>query len=596
MKPKTNKSATGYMGQFLTVLQKAHIPWLWVVISFLVNLVSNAMLLKLPGLTAKFMAGDLSNEALRDNVLFYVYYAVVICSQSTVLAVARAMITRNARKSLWSKMLHIPMGFYDRHDPARLMSAVTNDLVDAMPNILSLLVSVIPDTWYLVEALRTISNYDVTLLLSVVVWLPVKYIYTIIIGRKFYRARLGVFQEIGGLTGYLAERIGNLPLIKAFTQEERELKNGTEAAHGLFKAHMREYKLSAASEAIRIFITLGEQITVLLVGVLLLQKKEITITQWVAFFIFFQNITMVFDNLTGYWMMVKNIQGAVARTAELFNAPEEVIGETIALPAAPEEAVGENDTPPDEPARDIEFDHVSFSYGDKQALSEVSFTVPQGSMTAIVGLCGSGKTTSLNLLERFYAPSGGQIRLGGEDVSGMPLGEYRSHFAYVQQNPEVFSGTVREALTYGIEREVTDEEIWQAARTAGFADYLELQPDGLDAAVSSGGGSMSGGQRQRLVLTREFLRGAEILLLDEPTSALDAESSAMVQQAILTLFRGRTVLMVTHDMDLLRGMDRIVVLQDSKLAGCGTYDQLLESCPLFREMIETQENEQGVTA
>ncbi len=106
---------------------------------------------------------------------------------------------------------------------------------------------------------------------------------------------------------------------------------------------------------------------------------------------------------------------------------------------------------------------------------------------------------------------------------------------------------------------------------------------------------MSGGQRQRLVLTREFLRGAGILLLDEPTSALDAESSAMVQQAILTLFRGRTVLMVTHDMHLLRGMDQIIVLEESRLSGLGTYEQLLDSCPLFREMIETQENEQGVT-
>lgn len=582
MKPKTNKSATGYMGQFFTVLRKAHIPWLWAVISLLVNLGANAMMLKLPVLTAGLMAGDLSSQALRDNILFYVYFAVVVCSQSTVLAIARSMTTRNARNSLWKKMLHIPMEFYDRNDPGGLMSAVTNDLSSAMPNILSLLVTVVPDIWYVVQALRQVSGYNLFLLLSVVVFLPIKYIYMVIIGRKFYQARLGVFKEVGGLTGYLAERIGNLPLIKAFTQEERELKNGTKAAHGLFKAYMREYKLSAANEAIRTLITLGEQIVVMVVAVILLQQKQITITQWAAFFLFFQNINMVFDTLINDWTSVKDIQGAVARTAELFTAPEEVIEESAGLPAAP--------------AGDITFDHVSFSYGDKQALNDVSFTVPQGSMTAIVGLCGSGKTTSLSLLERFYAPSEGEIRLGGKNVSKMPLGQYRRHFAYVQQNPEVFSGTVREALTYGIEREVTDEEIWQAARTAGFADYLELQPEGLDAAVASGGSSMSGGQRQRLVLTREFLRGAGILLLDEPTSALDAESSAMVQQAILTLFRGRTVLMVTHDMHLLRGMDQIIVLEESRLSGQGTYEQLLDSCPLFREMIETQENEQGVTA
>lgn len=582
MKNRTTKSATGYMGQFLTVLRRTRIPWLWVVISFLINLGANTMLLKLPVLTAGLLAGDLSDKALWDNILYYVVFAVVVCSQSTVLAIARSMTTRNARGCLWKKMLHIRVDYYDRNDPGTLMSAVTNDLYVAMPAIMSLLVTVIPDLWYVIQALRQISGYHPILLLSVVVFLPIKYIYTVIIGRKFYQARLGIFRQIGGLTGYLAERIANLSLIKTFTREDQELANGRAAAQGLFKAKMREYKLSAANEAIRTLITLGEQIVVMVVAVILLQQKKITITQWAAFFLFFQNITIVFDTLINDWMQVKDIQGAVARTAELLTVPEEVVKE-------PREGL------PRTLAGDIEFDHVSFAYGDKQALNDVSFTVPQGSMTAIVGLCGSGKTTSLSLLERFYAPAEGQIRLGGKPVNEMPLGEYRRYFAYVQQNPEVFSGTVREALTYGIQREVSDGEIWQAAGMAGFTDYLELQSQGLDAQVSSGGGSMSGGQRQRLVLTREFLRGAQILLLDEPTSALDAESSAMVQRAIFTLFKGKTVLMVTHDMDLLRGMDQIIVLQESRLVGCGTYDRLMESCDLFREMIETRENEREVT-
>lgn len=582
MKSKTKKSATGYMGQFITILREAHIPWHWAVISFFINLGANTMMLKLPVLTAKLMGGDLSDKALLDNILYYVFFAVVVCTQSTVLAISRSMITKNARKSLWKKMLHIRMDYYDRNDPGNLMSAVTNDLYTAMPAIMSLLVTVVPDIWYVIQALLKVSEYNTILLLSVVVFLPVKYIYTIIIGRRFYQAQVGIFREIGGLTGYLAERIGNLPVIKAFTQEDRELTNGKIAANGLFKAQMRQYKLSAANEAIRTLITLAEQIAVMVVAVILLQQQKITITQWAAFFLFFQNITMVFDTLINDWMQVKDVQGAVARTAELFAVPEEILEE-------PGKSI------PTTPAGDIEFDHVSFSYGDKQALHDVSFTVPQGSMTAIVGLCGSGKTTSLSLLERFYAPDEGQIRLGGKPVNEMMLGTYRKCFAYVQQNPEVFSGTVREALTYGIERQISDEEIWQAAQTAGFADYLIHQPKGLDTPVASGGGSMSGGQRQRLVLTREFLRDSEILLLDEPTSALDAESSRIVQQAILTLFRGKTVLIVTHDMSLLRDMEQIVVLQESCLAGCGTYDQLMESCALFREMIETQENEQEVT-
>lgn len=576
MKKKANKAASGYLGQFLTVLRGCRFPWFWAAAAFLVNIGVNALLLKLPVLTADLMSGMMTGEALWNNILFYVLFALAACCQTAVSAVAQAMATRRARDRLWKKMMHIRVDYYDQNDPGELMSAVTNDLSTAMPAIMRLLVAVIPDVWYVVLALEKVSEYNVMLSFVTLAFLPVKYIYMVVFGRKFYRLRLGIYQQIGGLTGFLAERISNLPLIKSFTREEAEKENGAEAAQGLYKAQMREHKLGAVDTAIRTLISLGENVTVVIAAVVLLQQKKITFPQWMAFFLFFQEITMRFDVLVGHWMSVKLIEGTVARTADLLKQPEEAI----------------EDEQGNVPGGDITFDHVSFSYGDNQALRDVSFTVPQGTKAAIVGLCGSGKTTSFSLLERFYAPGDGQILLGGKPVNEMPLGEYRRRFAYVQQNPEVFSGTAREALTYGISREVSDEEIWQAARTVGFAEYLEHQPEGLDVPVSSGGGSMSGGQRQRLVLTREFLRGAEVLLLDEPTSSLDAESTALVQKAVLTLFPGKTVLLITHDMDLLHSMDQIVVLENSRLVGCGTYSQLLEDCPLFREMIETQQKQE----
>lgn len=582
MKNKAKKEAAGYAGQFLQVLRKGNLPWVWIVISFAVNLVvANNFMLKLPTMTASLMNGNLSGKALRDSVLFYVIYAVILCGQTTILAVSRCLATRNARNRLWGKMLHIPVTYYDENDPSELMSAVTNDLSTAMPAMVSLLVTVLPDIWYVGAALVQVSEYNIFLVLAILAFFPVKYIYMVVLGRKFYGAQKGIFSEIGGLTGFLAERIGNLPLIKAFTKEDAEREKGEAAANGLFRAQMRFYKLSASEQAIKTLITLGEQITVMVVAVILLQQGEITINQWIAFFLFFQNISLVFDTLIGDWMQVKTLQGSIARTAEMLNAPEEDVKDE------------ETEYPP-LPAGDIVFDRVSFSYGEKQALNEVSFTVPRGSMTAIVGLCGSGKTTSLSLLERFYAVDKGEIRLGDRPVEEMPLAAYRHGFAYVQQNPEVFSGTVREALTYGIRRDISDEEIWQASRISGFSEYLEGQPLGLEALVASGGSSLSGGQRQKLVLTREFLRGSEILLLDEPTSALDARAAQAVQEAVVTLFRGKTVLIVTHDLHLLRNMDQIIVLKESRLEGRGTYEQLMESCPLFREMVETQERGEEV--
>jgi len=579
---KADKKATGSMGQFLVVLRGTNFPWVWMILTFLANMGTNYLMLRLPGMTAGMVNGELSSEAMMERLMFYVYCALLFCTQSTLQAIARPLAARNAREKVWGRMMNIRVDYYDQNDPAKLMSAVSNDLGFAMPALLSLMTTVLPDIWYIISALTQISTYNIILTLTLVVFVPVKYFYLMIIGRRFYQTRLGIFQQIGGLTGYLAERISCLPLIKAFTREEYEQERGTEAAKSLYQANMQQNKLYAVDKVIDTCITLGEQILVMVTAVILLQKKMITGTQWLEFFLFYETIRSVFDKIAYNWMQVKDVQGSVARTADLLTVPQEKLGA---------ESGGQTVS-----GGDIEFDRVSFSYGDKAALTDVSFTVPKGTMTAIVGLCGSGKTTSLSLLERFYAPKEGQIRLGGTPVGEMPLGEYRKHFAYVQQNPEVFSGTIREALTYGIPREISDEELLRAARDTGFAEYLELQPEGLDAAVAPGGSSMSGGQRQRLVLAREFLRGAEVLLLDEPTSALDAESTAMVHQTIFTLFKGRTVLMVTHDMDLLRGMDQIVVLQESRLMGCGTYEELMRSCDLFREMIETQEKEQEVTA
>ena len=380
------------------------------------------------------------------------------------------------------------------------------------------------------------------------------------------------------MTGYLAERIRNLPLIKTYTNEKQELRNGQVAAERLRKANMRMAVLNCCISGIETFLQLGGQVLAMIIAVILLQQGKITMSEWVAFFLFNSTLSTYFSSLIFEWFNIKRSHGAIARAASIYSAPEENT-----------ESVGK---PLPETGLDLVFDNVSLSYGDKSALRGVSFTIPQASTTAIVGLCGSGKTTALSLLERFYHADEGDIRLGGVSIKDFNLIEYRKHFAYVQQRPEVFSGTVREALTYGIDREFSDDELLEAARRSGFAPYLASQPKGLQTPVAPSGKSMSGGQLQRLVLAREFLRDASVLLLDEPTSALDSESAQAVQETILNLFTGKTVVMVTHDLKLVQRADQIIVLQDGELVGVGGYNHLMQSCPLFHEMVETQIQEE----
>ena len=584
-KKKTADKGGGNWGGFFRLLKQIDLPWLLIAAAFVVELVYNDILLSLPTTTAALMSGSLEDSALRDAIIYYITYGIAVTLEMAFLAFTCRMAVRNARTKVWGGMTRVRMDYYDSHTPTALTSAVTNDLEESVRLLVNLIITILPSLYYLVAATLTISEYDPLLVISVLIPLPLQYVYMVVVGRWNYKVQAGIFGRIGQLTGYLAERVKNLPLIKQFCTEPEELKNGQAASKDLFDANMDAAKVECASTGFSTVISVVQQITIIFFGVILLQKGRIDISQWIAFFMFSSTICGRFTTLVMDWHALKSIQGQVARAVELVEAPKEQTEKEAQ--AAALEAASQGPSPA------VVFDHVSFAYGEKPALKDVSFTVPAGTATAIVGLTGSGKTTSLNLLERFYETESGKVLLGGKDVKSMSLSQLRGRFSYVQQDAGVFSGTVREALTYGIRRPVSDQELMAAAKSAGAWDFVEKMPGQLDAMIASDGSSLSGGQRQRLVLAREFLRNADVLLLDEPTSALDAKTAQAVEETIFRMFRGKTILMVTHDMSLVSQMEQIIVLKEGQLVGRGRYQELLDSCGLFREMVAAQQREEA---
>ncbi len=573
---KKAESGKGNWRDFWNLLMKIQLPWHWIIIAFLCNFFYNKIMLKLPTITAGLMSGNLDNKVLWDAILFYVLFTAVLCGDVALRSPAQHIAARNARRVIWKKMLHIRMDYYDSNDPSDIMSTITNDTTMAAQLLVQFLVGFLPTLYYIAEALKTISSYNIWLMVSAFLLFPIKILYMVFIGRMQFRTQAGVYQEIGGLTAYLAERVRNLSLIKTYTNEEKELKNGENAAYSLFHANMRVKKLECTVTALTTLIGMAQVMIVMVFGVVLLKRGDIDIQQWVAFYMFSGTLSTAFSNLLDYWANLKMIQGTTARTARLLTAPEEE--ETVKDTKEPESA-------------EVTFSHVSFSYGDKKALEDISFHVPSGSSTAIIGLCGSGKTTSVSLLEHFYEPCEGEITFGRVPVSEMSLDVLRGSMGYVQQGADIFSGTARESLTYGLHRKVEDEEIWEAAEKTGFAEVLRKWEDGLNAPVAPGGTSMSGGQRQKLVLTREFMRKSGMILLDEPTSALDVTASKMIQDTIFEMFPGRTKIIITHDLSLLERVDQIVVLNKGVLAGCGSYGELYGNCQAFMELIAACETE-----
>lgn len=553
-------------------LKKLKLPWFWIITGLGLNLILNNLLLKLPDMTADLMSGQISGKALTEAIMYYIGMGAMSFAAVAGQVQAQSYSVKRARESVWKKMLSMRMDYFDRNDATDMMSAITNDASSALTDFANVLVYLIPDIYYVVMAMRRISEYHWTLALSCFIMFPLKYLYAWLMGRQVQVNNAILYGKIGELTGFLADRINHLPLIKTYTNEEKEGENGRTVAHKLYKANMKLVYLDNLSEGIVSALDVLQKFAVIVVAVILLQQGKIDMAMWLGFFLFSQNLFSNMDQVFEQWIKIKGMHGEFHRIIDVMDGPEEEKG---AAASFPEEG-------------DIHFRNITFTYPetDKPALNNVSFTVPRGSSLAIVGLCGSGKTTSASLLERFYNQDEGEIFIGDTNIRDISMADFRKNLAYVQQGADVFSGTLREVLTYGIDRPVTDEEIFQAAKKTGFDQYLGLCKGCLDTEVASGGESMSGGQRQRLVLTREVLRGGNIILMDEPTSALDVQVSAKIQDTMDRVFAEKTRILITHDLGFAKKYDRIIVMDGGNLVGEGTHESLLASCDMYRKMNE----------
>ncbi|MGB5527372.1 MAG: ABC transporter ATP-binding protein, partial [Gemmatimonadota bacterium] len=275
------------------------------------------------------------------------------------------------------------------------------------------------------------------------------------------------------------------------------------------------------------------------------------------------------------YVSVKNNAAAVQRIGEILDARPEVTDVPNARPL-----VGGPTS--------IQFDDVSFHYDDgERVVDRVSFEVQAGETIGIVGPSGAGKTTLLNLIARFYDPTAGRVLFDGRDLRDIRLSDLYSRIAVVTQDPFLFSASVVDNIAFGREN-ASREEIEEAARSAGVHDEILSLPDGYDTKIGIGGHGLSGGQAQRVSIARALLKDAPILLLDEATSSLDSISEARVQKAIDRLMEGRTTFIVAHRLSTLRNAGRLVVLDSGSLAGVGSHDELLKSCPLYGRLWTAQ--------
>ncbi len=563
---------------FFFVCKHIKFSWGLIILALVVGSVQSVITSKMPDTTASLFDGDFSPSKLWGvaQILLVSLALGLISYMIRVFAEAKSVLA--ARTSVWEKMINAKMEYYDENDPASRLSMVTVDAQTLGAGLVQLFVFVPTMVILALSCMLQILSYGSKLLMVLWVLIPMHIIYLFLLGR--YQQRLGreYAGQIGDLTGYLAERIRNLPMIKSFAAEAVEDRNGVEAAGKLYNVSKKfNVYIVSINAAYQTLSSVASTVISVLWGAYLLRTGQTDIVSFLAFSMYIVTINTTFLVIATVWVFVKDFAGRANRLARLLEAPTETISkkqkEIMEIPSG-----------------DIRMESVTFRYpkGGNAVLENVSFVIPQGKMTAIVGPSGSGKTTLVKLLERLYEPTEGKIAVGGTDIQQMNLENWRRTISYVVQDAGVFSGTLRQALCYSVDREITDKELIQVAKAIGLYDYIQTLPGGFNTQLANWGASLSGGQRQRIAIARAMLRDSQIYIFDEPTSALDPETATAIARIIAEGFPGKTVIIISHELNFISEADHIVVLSQGNLAGAGIHGNLMENCQVYHDLVQEQ--------
>lgn len=569
MKPKSR-----VWKNYFRLIFRSGLPWGLMAVCFLLSM-GNAQLALL---FANKMAAALTDYRVLSDVVGPLF-VVFLIGMATVLikvvnahlqAIVTAKVDRNIQRYAVDKVFYLKTADLERGDPRELITRLTEDPTKSSPFLVDLMINEIPRLYYIVVATIQVAQVRRPILtLTLLLTIPVILFGSFISGRITFKVRNKIQGKIAALTARLAEKIDNAETIKAYGTEEQEIADGDRVIMELDKAKKQGAVIDQVNAFIKNMMWFLPLLLIIIPPALLLFRQEITQAEFYAYILIATNFRTYTAEHVQLWIYLKDAQGATLRLSGLLSLDNErtASSETVAVPG------------------DIEFRDVTFSYGGSPALDQVSFTVEKGKKTALVGFSGSGKSTTLNLIEKFYEPQSGAILLNGTDIATLDYAGYRSLFTYLPQNAPGFSGTVREMLNYTSPTPHSDGELLDALAKVSLLDDI-VTLGGLDYEIGYGGEKLSGGQRQKLGAARLILSDTEYVLLDEATSALDVEATAKIQRAIDEACRGRTQLTVAHDLSTVRNADKILVFNKGRLEAQGTHEELLSGCPLYRELVK----------
>lgn len=393
--------------------------------------------------------------------------------------------------------------------------------------------------------------------------------------RKTNKSTKKKMQETGDLSALIAQTLRSIRVVRAFRQEQKEIDHATEIIQRTLEFAMRTARAKAMANPIAELVAgMGLALAILYAGTQGI-SGQLTLGEFMGFT---AAAMLLFQPLRRLALIQTSLQEGVAAASRVFGIIDREV-ELREIPNAPDLDVKTGE---------IVFENVTFSYDEGQPiLRNLSLTIPAGKTVALVGPSGAGKTTILNLVLRFFDPQSGRVLIDGQDIAHVSIKSLRNATALVTQEPILFDETIEANIAYGTP-DASHEDIVSAATKSAAHGFITAMPRGYETNVREAGNALSGGERQRIAIARAVLKDAPILMLDEPTSSLDSASEAIIQEALMTLIKNRTVLMIAHRLSTVRHADLICVLKDGQLVESGTHDELWDKNGAYAQLCRTQ--------
>ena len=508
-------------------------------------------------------------------ILLYVFSGLFSFAQQVIMTRISQRVVYKLRQDLKQKLSRVPVKFYDSHSNGDIMSRMVNDMDNIAGTLQQSLIQILTSVITFVGVLILMLSISWQLTLVAFVMIPLSLVVVAFVAPTAQRLFSRQQAALGKINGQVEETYAGHTIVRTFNKEHDEEEKFAQKNHDYYRAAWRAQFFSILIFPLMNFIRNLGYLLVAVGGALAVIRGQITLGNVQAFLQYTNQFSQPITQIANLSSTIQQTVASAERIFEVLDA-EEMDNQLVASQPLS-----------GQPVPKIEFKDVRFSYNDEPLIEDFNLRAQTNHMVAIVGPTGAGKTTIINLLERFYEVQGGHIYLDGRDTRSMTRDDLRKHIGMVLQDTWLFTGTIFENIKYGRE-DATAEEVYRAAKMAYADSFIRELPDGYQTVLNESASNISQGQRQLLTIARAFLANPEILILDEATSSVDTRTEALIQTAMNDLQKNRTSFVVAHRLSTIRNAEQIVVVNHGHIIETGNHDQLMTKNGFYADLYNSQ--------